>query len=112
MRARTYGLALFAGALLASAACSSPSSGPSQPRADTATRTIRPVQGCGTASWTDPADRAPDRAPARCRPGSPAPQRLTEPRKLTIATGTLSAEYVAPLRVARASSRKRAWTSR
>ncbi|WP_435284234.1 ABC transporter substrate-binding protein [Streptomyces koelreuteriae] len=102
MRARTYGLALLAGALLASAACSSPSSGPSsgQPKADTATRTVRPVQGCGAASWTDPADRSPDRAPARCRPGAPAPQRLSEPRKLTIATGTLSAEYVAPLRVA------------
>ncbi len=65
-----------------------------------ATRTIRPVEGCGAASWTDPADLAPDRAPARCRPGSPAPRPLAEAKKLTIATGTLSAEYVAPLRVA------------
>ncbi|MET9763959.1 ABC transporter substrate-binding protein [Streptomyces sp. NPDC006372] len=93
-------LALVVGALLVSAACSSPSAGTSAPKADERTRTVRPVEGCGTGSWTDPADLAPDRSPARCRPGSPPPRRLPEPRKLTIATGTLGAEYVAPLRVA------------
>lgn len=43
---------------------------------------------------------SPKRQPARCEPGAPAPRRLPETRKLTIATGTLSAEYVAPLQVA------------
>lgn len=42
----------------------------------------------------------PTRTPARCEPGTPAPAPLPEPRKITIATGTLSAEYVAPLQVA------------
>ncbi|GAA2400185.1 ABC transporter substrate-binding protein [Streptomyces coeruleofuscus] len=99
-RGRTYGLTLLGAALLASAACSSPSSGTATPKADAGTRTVRPVEGCGAGSWTDPADLAPDRTPARCRPGSPPARRLPEPRELTIATGTLGAEYVAPLRVA------------
>ncbi|GAP50827.1 putative uncharacterized protein [Streptomyces azureus] len=63
-------------------------------------RKVRPVEGCGAGSWTDPADLASDRTPARCRPGSPPAQRLPQRRELTIATGTLGAEYVAPLRVA------------
>nr|WP_223206383.1 ABC transporter substrate-binding protein [Streptomyces xanthii] len=63
-------------------------------------RTIKAVAGCGKAGWTDPADRAPDRKPARCSPGSPAPVKLAKTRKLTIATGTLAAEYVAPLEMA------------
>ncbi|MFG2942134.1 ABC transporter substrate-binding protein [Streptomyces sp. NPDC048282] len=65
-----------------------------------APRTVRPVAGCGKASWTDPADLSPTRSPARCSPGKPAPVPLAEPRRITIATGTLSAEYVAPLEVA------------
>jgi NitT/TauT family transport system substrate-binding protein len=100
MRRSEYGAVVAAGVLLASAACASPSSGDSEPRADRETRAVRPVEGCGGTSWTDPADRSPTRRPARCRPGAPAPQPLPETRKLTIATGTLSAEYVAPLRVA------------
>ncbi|MFF4275144.1 ABC transporter substrate-binding protein [Streptomyces sp. NPDC001536] len=96
MRGRTY---LVAVALLASAACSSPYED-STPRAGAGNRTISPVAGCGATSWTDPADLSPSRAPARCRPGAPAPKALAKTRKLTIATGTLSAEYVAPLQVA------------
>nr|WP_234430699.1 ABC transporter substrate-binding protein [Streptomyces sp. NRRL F-4489] len=67
---------------------------PAEPRA------IKPVRGCGAHSWTDPADLSPGRAPARCSPGAPAPAPLTRRRTLTLATGTLAAEYVAPLRVA------------
>ncbi|MET8025587.1 ABC transporter substrate-binding protein [Streptomyces avermitilis] len=97
MRRSGYGVALVVGALLASAGCSSPyegEAGSSGPRA------ITPVEGCGTSSWTNPADLATDREPARCLPGAPSPQPLGKTRKLTIATGTLSAEYVAPLEVA------------
>ncbi|MDL5203701.1 ABC transporter substrate-binding protein [Streptomyces sp. ALI-76-A] len=101
MRSRTYGAVIAVGALLASAAaCASPSAGDAEREADRGTRTIRPVEGCGETSWTPPTDRSPTRAPARCRPGTPAAQPLPEPQKLTIATGTLSAEYVAPLQVA------------
>lgn len=56
--------------------------------------------GCGTGGWTDPSDLAPGRKPARCDKGTPAPQPLAKKRKITVATGTLSAEYVAPLQVA------------
>ncbi|MEV0635107.1 ABC transporter substrate-binding protein [Streptomyces sp. NPDC050619] len=97
---RAYGAVAAVGVLLASAACSSPYAGDSEPKAGGGTRTIRPVEGCGDTSWTNPADRTPNRVAARCLPGAPAPQPLAKPRKLTIATGTLSAEYVAPLRVA------------
>ncbi|MCX4764859.1 ABC transporter substrate-binding protein [Streptomyces sp. NBC_01275] len=98
-----YGVALAAvgtvGALLLTA-CSSPYAGDAASRTTAGTRTIRPVEGCGTASWTDPANLSPTRAPARCLPGAPSPSPLSQRRKLTIATGTLSAEYVAPLEVA------------
>ncbi|MFE1949162.1 ABC transporter substrate-binding protein [Streptomyces sp. NPDC059524] len=99
MRTRSLALPLLlTGALLTgTAACA---------KNDTASgtaakpRTIKAVAGCGKAGWTDPADRAPDRKPARCSPGSPAPVKLAKTRKLTIATGTLAAEYVAPLEMA------------
>ncbi|MEU1271909.1 ABC transporter substrate-binding protein [Streptomyces sp. NPDC005799] len=96
---RGYGAALAVAALLVSAACSA------TPKDDTgadpaAGRTIRPVDGCGPSSWTDPADLSAARAPARCAPRAPAARPLSTTRKLTIATGTLSAEYVAPLEVA------------
>ncbi|WP_046731134.1 ABC transporter substrate-binding protein [Streptomyces humi] len=83
---------------LVATACSAQHSG--DPGAATAPRTVRPVAGCGKASWTDPADLSPTRSPARCSAGRPAPVPLAERRKITIATGTLSAEYVAPLEVA------------
>jgi NitT/TauT family transport system substrate-binding protein len=102
MRRRTYGTAVAAvAALLATAACSSsPYSDDAGAREGSGARTIRPVDGCGKSSWTDPADLSADRVPARCEQLAPAAQRLPENRKLTIATGTLSAEYVAPLEVA------------
>ncbi|MFJ8788895.1 ABC transporter substrate-binding protein [Streptomyces sp. NPDC102462] len=86
--------------LLAMAGCSSAHSGDAGARSGPQHRTVRPVDGCGTASWTDPADLSPGRAPARCAPRAPAARPLAERREITIATGTLSAEYVAPLRVA------------
>ncbi|MHC3473647.1 ABC transporter substrate-binding protein [Streptomyces sp. 7R007] len=101
MKRRLRLAAVVVAALLATAACSS---SPYSDGTGTATgpgeRTIRPVDGCGTSSWTDPADLSATRVPARCMPRAPAPQPLAERRRLTIATGTLSAEYVAPLRVA------------
>ncbi|MCX4532769.1 ABC transporter substrate-binding protein [Streptomyces sp. NBC_00841] len=94
---RTVGL--VAAALLAAAGCAGNDSG-DDTGATAAPRTVKPVTGCGTGSWTDPADLAPDRKPARCDRGAPAAQPLTRKRKITVATGTLSAEYVAPLQVA------------
>ncbi|MFD3619812.1 ABC transporter substrate-binding protein [Streptomyces sp. NPDC058676] len=99
-RARAYPVVVLTAALLASAGCSSPYESDSEPKADVGDRTIRPVEGCGDTSWTDPADLSPNRLPARCQPGAPPPRPLAKTRKLTIATGTLSAEYVAPLQVA------------
>ncbi|MCK7624062.1 ABC transporter substrate-binding protein [Streptomyces sp. RS10V-4] len=88
--------AVLAAALALSAGCAA---GPDT-AAPAAPRTIKPVRGCGASSWTDPADLSPGRAPARCARGAPAPVPLTGHRTLTIATGTLTAEYTAPLRVA------------
>ncbi|WP_405869497.1 MULTISPECIES: ABC transporter substrate-binding protein [unclassified Streptomyces] len=102
MRRRTYGAAVVAvAALLTSAACSSsPYSDDAGAKAGAGDRTIRPVEGCGKSSWTDPADLSPTRTPARCEPLAPSADPLPKTRKVTIATGTLSAEYVAPLEVA------------
>ncbi|UNT01198.1 ABC transporter substrate-binding protein [Streptomyces tubbatahanensis] len=66
----------------------------------TADRDIEPVPGCGEHSWTDPAQTGENRSPARCEAGAPAPRKLKKTRKLTIATSTLTAEYVAPLQIA------------
>ncbi|MER5433061.1 ABC transporter substrate-binding protein [Streptomyces sp. NPDC002588] len=90
------GVLVVVGALLLSTGCADEK----EPPVSTAPRTIRPVAGCGTGSWTDSSDLSPTRAPARCEPGAPAPEPLAKKRKLTIATGTLSAEYLAPLEVA------------
>ncbi|MDQ8702229.1 ABC transporter substrate-binding protein [Streptomyces sp. LHD-70] len=98
---KTWPTALLAAVLLAtaSAGCAKeddpqPTGGPAKPRA------IEAVEGCTAHGWTDPEDLAPDRAPARCDKGAPAPQKLKKKRKLTVATGTVSAEYVAPLQMA------------
>ncbi|MEU6351678.1 ABC transporter substrate-binding protein [Streptomyces sp. NPDC047072] len=97
-----YGRAVAVGALLTSLlSCTSHSTPGSESQAPGgAPRTVRPVAGCGSGSWTDPSDLSPTRAPARCDTGTPAAVPLSKPRKVTIATGTLSAEYVAPLEVA------------
>ena len=95
-RIRTTTVTVLTAVLALSAGCAA--------KEDTASpaapRTIKAVPGCGKAAWTDPADRAPDRAPARCDKGAPAPAPLKKRRTLTVATGTLNAEYVAPLRLA------------
>ncbi|MGY1437857.1 ABC transporter substrate-binding protein [Streptomyces reniochalinae] len=66
----------------------------------TADRDIEPAPGCGERSWTDPARTGENRSPARCEAGAPAPRKLKKTRALTIATSTLTAEYVAPLQIA------------
>ncbi|MFB7213643.1 ABC transporter substrate-binding protein [Streptomyces sp. NPDC056255] len=88
---------LVTASLLGAAGCAGPESGGDGAAAP---RTVRPVAGCGAGSWTDPAELAPDRKAARCDKGAPAAQPLSKRRKITVATGTLSAEYVAPLQVA------------
>ncbi|MFF1302570.1 ABC transporter substrate-binding protein [Streptomyces sp. NPDC058307] len=102
MKTPFYGAVVTALILLTSTACtaSQADKSPESKAGGGGTRTVRPVAGCGAGSWTDPADLSPTRAPARCDAGAPAPHPLSKPRKLTIATGTLSAEYVAPLQVA------------
>ncbi|MGW2232139.1 ABC transporter substrate-binding protein [Streptomyces formicae] len=99
MRIRTTALPLLAaGVLLAATGCAKEDdAAPSSPAGP---RTVTSVSGCGKGSWTDPADLDPDREPARCAPKAPAPRPLPKERSLTIATGTLSAEYVAPLQMA------------
>ncbi|MFI7321114.1 ABC transporter substrate-binding protein [Streptomyces venezuelae] len=98
--ARTAALALLiAGSLLAAAGCAKEDDAP-PPAEPGRPRSVGPVAGCGKGSWTDPADLTPDRKPARCSSGAPAPKPLAKKRDITIATGTLSAEYVAPLQMA------------
>ncbi|MFJ4710740.1 ABC transporter substrate-binding protein [Streptomyces sp. NPDC088785] len=98
MRTRHPGTALLAACvlLLAGPACARHDDG-APGGAATAPRTIAAVAGCGKGSWTDPSDLAADREPARCGSGAPAPVAPDRTRKLTVATGTLGAEYVAPL---------------
>ncbi|MCQ4209086.1 ABC transporter substrate-binding protein [Streptomyces longispororuber] len=99
MRTRNMGTTLLlTGALIAAATGCAKNDTPSGTAAKP--RTIKAVAGCGKGSWTDPSDLAPDRKPARCTSGAPAPVKLAKTRKLTIATGTLAAEYVAPLEMA------------
>ncbi|MEU7578069.1 ABC transporter substrate-binding protein [Streptomyces sp. NPDC041068] len=99
MRTRTTALTLLVtGSLLAASGCAKEDD--ETPSAATKPRAVTSVPGCGKGSWTDPADLSPDREPARCAPNTPAPRPLPEKRRLTIATGTLSAEYVAPLHMA------------
>ncbi|MGW2590415.1 ABC transporter substrate-binding protein [Streptomyces sp. NPDC001515] len=90
---------LVAVSLLGAAACAA--NDPADGTAPAASpRTVAPVAGCATGSWTDPADLSPGRAPARCQKGAPAARPLAKKRRITVATGTLSAEYVAPLQIA------------
>jgi NitT/TauT family transport system substrate-binding protein len=94
----TRTVVLVTASLLGAAGCAGHDSGGAGGAA--APRTVSPVAGCGAGSWTDPADLAPDRKAARCDKGAPAARPLAKKRKITVATGTLSAEYVAPLQVA------------
>ncbi|MGW5732442.1 MULTISPECIES: ABC transporter substrate-binding protein [Streptomyces] len=100
-RATALTTLLLAGSLLAAAGCAKEDdTDPADAAASAKPRAVKAVAGCGKGSWTDPADLAPDRKPARCAKGAPAPRPLAKERDLTIATGTLSAEYVAPLQMA------------
>lgn len=96
----TRTVALVAASLLGAAGCAGTEASDGADAADAAPRTVEPVAGCGAGSWTDPSDLAPGREPARCEKGAPAARPLAGKRKITVATGTLSAEYVAPLQVA------------
>ncbi|MDL4773895.1 ABC transporter substrate-binding protein [Actinomadura xylanilytica] len=62
-------------------------------------RPITPVEGCGPTAWSDPSNLAPDREPARCKPGAPAPKPLAKKTKITVSSSTGSAEFVATLRL-------------
>ncbi|MCX5162836.1 ABC transporter substrate-binding protein [Streptomyces sp. NBC_00264] len=93
----TRTVVLVTASLLGAAGCAGHDSGGGTAAAP---RAVKPVPGCGAGSWTDPADLAPDRKAARCDKGAPAARPLAKKRKITVATGTLSAEYVAPLQVA------------
>ncbi|GAA4950058.1 hypothetical protein GCM10023205_08290 [Yinghuangia aomiensis] len=65
------------------------------------TTPVAAVAGC-EKGWTDPADLSPTRAPARCAPNTPAPKPLAAKTKIVVTAGTLSAEYLGPLRMAKA----------
>ncbi|POX39972.1 hypothetical protein C3486_15790 [Streptomyces sp. Ru73] len=96
MRRRTTALAALSAVLVLAAGCTAGE----QSATATKPRTITPVAGCGARAWTDPADLAADRGPARCEKGAPAARPLKKRRSLTLALGTLNAEYVAPVRTA------------
>ncbi len=96
---KTIPVLLLAVTLLASAGCTKEDDAPKD-TADAKPRDIKVVAGCATSGWTDPADTNENREPARCDKNTPAPQPLKKERKLVVASGTLSAEYVAPLQVA------------
>ncbi|MEV5612211.1 ABC transporter substrate-binding protein [Streptomyces sp. NPDC052225] len=100
MRTRNVGTTLLVSGALLIGASACAENGASSGSSAAKPRTITAVEGCGKGSWTDPSDLSPDRKPARCAAGAPAPVELARTRKLTIATGTLSAEYVAPLEMA------------
>lgn len=99
-RTKTGWVALLAVVGVLAAACggSSSSSG-SGGTPDTTQAPITAVAGCENG-WTDPMDLAPDRKPARCQAGAPAPQPLPEKTKITLTASTLKAEFIAPLRFA------------
>ncbi|MFI1582951.1 ABC transporter substrate-binding protein [Embleya sp. NPDC020630] len=86
-------------ALLAACGGGSSDSGSNRSKTPQPKRAIEAVAGCEKA-WTDPADLAPTRKPARCAAGSPAAKPLAQKAKLTVTAGSLSAEYLGPLRTA------------
>ncbi|MFG2600486.1 ABC transporter substrate-binding protein [Streptomyces sp. NPDC048462] len=103
MRTRTpftCTVVLVAASLLGAAGCAGKDSPGDDSAGSAAPRTVKPVAGCGAGSWTDPSDLSPDRKPARCEKGAPEARPSAKKRKIVLATGTLSAEYVAPLQVA------------
>ncbi|MCG0286978.1 ABC transporter substrate-binding protein [Streptomyces sp. PSAA01] len=99
-RALITGLTLF-GVLGSLAACDAQTSESARSGTSAKPRPITPVAGCAKG-WTDPADASAARAPARCAPGAPAPKPLKKKTKIVVSAGTLTAEYLAPLRIAMA----------
>jgi NitT/TauT family transport system substrate-binding protein len=86
--------------LLTAAACSKKDVDDDESSGGPAVESAGSVEGCGDGSWTDPSDRDADRAPARCEAHTPAPQPLDEETDVVVTSGTLAAEFVAPLQVA------------
>jgi NitT/TauT family transport system substrate-binding protein len=58
---------------------------------------VEAVAGCENG-WTDPADLAPDREPARCETDAPAPRPLPERASIVVTAATPNAEFIAPIR--------------
>ncbi|WP_433467064.1 ABC transporter substrate-binding protein [Spirillospora sp. CA-128828] len=87
---------VIAALALTAAACSSGATTSAEPRK---ARPITPVAGCGAGSWSDPAELAQDRKPARCDKGTPAARPLARKTKITVAASTGSAEFVAPVKL-------------
>lgn len=92
--------AVLALVLLASAACSKKDVDGDEESGGRAVESSGSVEGCGEGSWTDPSELGEDREPARCDAEAPAPDPLPERAEVVITSGTLSAEFVAPLQVA------------
>ncbi|MBI0385656.1 hypothetical protein JBE27_57655, partial [Streptomyces albiflaviniger] len=86
------------GSLGSLAACDAQTSESAGPGTRGKPRPIAPVAGCAKG-WTDPSDRSAGRGPARCAPGAPAPKPLKKKTKVVVSASTLTAEYLAPLRI-------------
>ncbi|BBJ39344.1 hypothetical protein SSPO_020620 [Streptomyces antimycoticus] len=99
-RALITGVTLF-GVLGSLAACDAQTSESARSGPSAGPRPITPVAGCAKG-WTDPAAASAARAPARCAPGAPAPKPLKKKTKIVVSASTLTAEYLAPLRIAMA----------
>ncbi len=101
-RTRTsLGIAFAAVLTLALSACGSGEMDASRASGPIATRAPAglPVDGCA-GGWTDPADRSPDRDPARCEANSPQPRPLPSKTKLLVTSSTLKSEFMANVRLA------------
>lgn len=103
MRSRIAGrgvrssIALIALLVLLGGACSA-ASGSTASKAPDERLEIVPVPGCENG-WTDPADLSPDRPIARCAPGTPAPQPLSQPTTVTVSI-PWKLEFAAPVLLA------------
>lgn len=91
------GLALVVGSTLAATACASVGASTTS-RVPDQRSPIVAVAGCEGA-WTDPADDSPEREVARCAPGAPAPQPLSQPTTVVMSI-PVRLEYAAPLLLA------------